>query len=102
MTSGTMASNGQKLYAGVALFHGLSPESPGCGPVLGLFGANPYPMSPEAYERQANAYVQHDALDRLGGIRAPALVLTGERDRLAPPWIGRELAEAIPGAANEE
>lgn len=67
--------------------------------VLNLFGANPYPMSPEAYERQANAYVQHDALDRVGGIRAPTLVLTGERDRLAPPWIGRELAEAIPGAA---
>jgi pimeloyl-ACP methyl ester carboxylesterase len=65
---------------------------------LALLGSNPNPVSPEAYERQANAYVQHDALDRVGKIGAQTLVVTGERDRLTPPWIGRELAEAIPGA----
>jgi pimeloyl-ACP methyl ester carboxylesterase len=65
---------------------------------LALLGSNPNPVSPEAYERQAAAYAQYDELDRVGQIGAPTLVLTGERDRLTPPWIGRELAEAIPGA----
>ncbi len=66
---------------------------------LALLGSNPNPISPEAYQRQANAYLEHDALDRVGKIVAPTLVVTGERDRLTPPWIGRELAEAIPGAS---
>ena len=44
---------------------------------LALLGSNPYPVSPEAYERQANAYVQHDALDRVGQIRAHTLVVAG-------------------------
>lgn len=65
---------------------------------LALLGSNPNPVSPEAYRRQAYAYIHHDALDRLGKIAAQTLVLTGEQDRLTPPWIGRELAEAIPGA----
>src|SRR3990172_9135425 len=65
---------------------------------LAMLSKNPNPVSAEAYQRQANAYVQHDALDRIGKIEAPTLVVTGERDRLTPPWIGRELADAIPGA----
>lgn len=65
---------------------------------LTMLTNNPNPVSPEAYARQADAYVQHDALDRVGNITAPTLVVTGERDRLTPPWIGRELADAIPGA----
>ncbi len=65
---------------------------------LAMLGSNPNPVSPEAYARQASAYIQHDALDRVGNIKATTLVITGERDRLTPPWIGRELADAIPGA----
>jgi 3-oxoadipate enol-lactonase len=65
---------------------------------LAMLASNPNPISAEAYARQANAYVQHDALDRVKDIVAPTLVLTDERDRLTPPWIGRELADAIPGA----
>lgn len=65
---------------------------------LAMLGSNPNPVSPEAYSRQTSAYVQHDSLDRVGKIKAPTLVITGERDRLTPPWIGRELADAIPGA----
>ena len=65
---------------------------------LAMLGSNPNPVSPEAYSRQASAYIQHDALDRVGNIKAATLVITGERDRLTPPWIGRELADAIPGA----
>jgi 3-oxoadipate enol-lactonase len=63
-----------------------------------LLGSNPYPMSPEAYGRQAEAYLQFDALSRLGAITAPTLVVVGEQDLLTPPWIAREVADAIPGA----
>jgi 3-oxoadipate enol-lactonase len=66
-----------------------------------LLASNPYPMSPEAYGRQADAYLQFDALDRLGAITAPTLVVVGEQDLLTPPWIAREVADAIPGARFE-
>jgi 3-oxoadipate enol-lactonase len=66
-----------------------------------LLASNPYPMSPEAYGRQADAYRQFDALDRLAAITAPTLVAVGEQDLLTPPWIAREVAEAIPGARFE-
>lgn len=65
---------------------------------LALLASNPYPVSPEAYDRQAKAYVQHDALDRVGQIRAQTLIVAGEQDRLTPLWITRELAEAMPNA----
>ena len=39
-----------------------------------------------------------DAMDRLGGVRAPALVVTGTDDRLTPRKYARYLAERIPGA----
>ncbi len=65
---------------------------------LAMLASNPNPVTPEAYARLADAYVKHDALDRVGGIQAPTLVITGEQDRLTPPWIGRELANAIPQA----
>jgi len=66
-----------------------------------LLASNPYPMSPEAYGRQADAYRQFDALDRLAAITASTLVVVGEQDLLTPPWIAREVAEAIPGARFE-
>ena len=66
-----------------------------------LLASNPYPISPEAYGRQAGAYRQFDSLDRLAGITAPTLVVVGEQDLLTPPWIAREVAEAIPGARFE-
>ena len=65
---------------------------------LAMLASNPNPVSPSAYSRQASAYIQHESLDRIGNIKATTLVITGERDRLTPPWIGRELADAIPGA----
>jgi aminoacrylate hydrolase len=40
----------------------------------------------------------HDALDRLGKIRHPTLVLVGNRDGCTPPYLSTELAAAIPGA----
>jgi pimeloyl-ACP methyl ester carboxylesterase len=66
-----------------------------------LLAANPYPMTVEAYQRQAQAYLNFDSLDRLGGITAPTLVIVGEQDLVTPPWVAREVADAILGARFE-
>ena len=66
-----------------------------------LLASNPYPVGPEAYARQAAAYRRFDALERLFAITAPTLVVVGEQDLLTPPWIAREVADAIPGARFE-
>lgn len=68
---------------------------------LAMLSNNPHPISPEAYGRQAQAYLQYDALDRLGGIKAPTLVIVGEQDLLTPPHVCREMASRIPGATFE-
>jgi pimeloyl-ACP methyl ester carboxylesterase len=65
---------------------------------LQMLAANEHPLDADAYHRQANAYRQHDTLDRLDQIAAPTLVVAGERDRLTPPWICREVAAGIPDA----
>jgi pimeloyl-ACP methyl ester carboxylesterase len=66
-----------------------------------LLASNPYPITPQGYQRQADAYGRFDALDRLGAVTAPTLVVAGEQDLLTPPWIAREVAAAIPGARFE-
>jgi 2-methylisocitrate lyase-like PEP mutase family enzyme len=66
-----------------------------------MLARHPYPMGPEAYARQAKAYLQFDSLDRWGEITAPTLVIVGEQDLLTPPWVAREVAGAIPGSRFE-
>jgi pimeloyl-ACP methyl ester carboxylesterase len=51
-----------------------------------------------ACAEQWDADLAHDSLDRLPQITAPTLVIAGEQDLLTPPWHGRQVAEAIPGA----
>jgi 3-oxoadipate enol-lactonase len=68
---------------------------------VALLASNPHPVQPEAYDRQTRAYLKFDALDRLGGIKAPTLVIVGEQDLLTPPWVAREVAGGIPGARFE-
>jgi 3-oxoadipate enol-lactonase len=68
---------------------------------LSLLTSNPHPVALEAYDRQAQAYLHYDALDRLGDIESPTLVIVGEQDLLTPPWICREVADRIPGAQFE-
>jgi pimeloyl-ACP methyl ester carboxylesterase len=58
----------------------------------------PFPQSAEAFSRQADAIMTFDALDRLGNVKVPTLVLVGDQDILTPPWGALELAEAIPEA----
>ncbi len=48
--------------------------------------------------RQIGAVVRHETEDRLARIRAPTLVLSGDRDRLVPVENSRHLARVIPGA----
>jgi pimeloyl-ACP methyl ester carboxylesterase len=68
---------------------------------IALLASNANPTEPDAYDRQAQAYLRFDVLDRLGGITAPTLVLVGEQDLLTPPWIAREVASGIRGAQFE-
>lgn len=60
-----------------------------------------FPQGPEQMQvtaEQWDADLAHDTLDRLAGITAPTLVIAGEQDLLTPPWHGRQVADAIPGA----
>jgi len=63
--------------------------------------AFPHPQTVEAFLAQVDAFDGHDALDRLGAIRVPTLVLAGGDDLATPPSLGRAVAERIPGAVFE-
>ena len=68
---------------------------------ISLLTSNPNPIGSEAYNRQAQAYLQYDVLDRLADVKAPTLVIVGEQDLLTPPWVCREVADRIPGSRFE-
>jgi len=52
-----------------------------------------------AFFRQWDACQRHDTADRLGIIRAPTLLMTGDDDPLVPPENSRILKELIPHAS---
>lgn len=56
---------------------------------------NPYPQDAAAFSRQVDASLQHDSRERLGQIRAPALVIAGGEDALVPAHLVRDLAARI-------
>jgi 3-oxoadipate enol-lactonase len=56
------------------------------------------PMEDKVVQRQIDACLAHDALDRLDRIQAPTLVVCGEQDLVAPLPLARELANRIPQA----
>ena len=66
--------------------------------MLADFRNPPFPVPAEAYARQADALLAFDALDRLGVISTPTLVMVADQDILTPPWGSEELADAIPNA----
>jgi 3-oxoadipate enol-lactonase len=60
-----------------------------------------YPQPRYAYLRQRQASVSYDAADRLGEIRAPALILHGRRDRTVPVDLAERMHAGIPGSQIE-
>jgi 3-oxoadipate enol-lactonase len=74
-------------------------ENPQAEPAfLAEVRANPHPQSVAAFERQWNAILTHDTLDRLNHITVPTHVIAGEEDIMSPFRLSRLMAEKIPGA----
>jgi pimeloyl-ACP methyl ester carboxylesterase len=63
--------------------------------------AFPHQQSVEAFQCQLDAFLAHDALDRLPDIDLPTLVVAGGLDLICPSHLGRVVADAIPGARFE-
>ena len=51
-----------------------------------------------AFFRQFAACLKHDTAERLGGLKAPALILSGDDDPLVPPQNSLILKELLPGS----
>jgi 3-oxoadipate enol-lactonase len=67
--------------------------------LMQLFGgALQWGFSVEAIMAQVDAVMSHSATDRLGNIRTPTLVITGDSDLLIPPANSDLIASRIPGA----
>jgi pimeloyl-ACP methyl ester carboxylesterase len=55
--------------------------------------------TPAVAMRQVRAYRKHDVVQRLGELAwTPTLVVSAAQDPLAPPRLGRALADGVPGA----
>jgi pimeloyl-ACP methyl ester carboxylesterase len=64
--------------------------------MIGQILANPPPRKP--FSQQFLAALKHDCYDRLPGIRAPTLILTGDDDVLIPSENAEVLRSRIPGS----
>ena len=63
---------------------------------------DPHPAQDHAYARQARAFLDYDATERLASIEQPALALAGEEDALVPSARTAALAEALPNGEFRE
>jgi pimeloyl-ACP methyl ester carboxylesterase len=63
--------------------------------------AFPHKQATEDVQRFLDAFIDHDASERLPQIAAPTLVLAGGRDSTSRPEVCRAVAELIPGARFE-
>lgn len=57
---------------------------------------NPLPQEPEAFVRQGNAVLDHDVLADLHTLEIPALIVSGQFDRVTPPETSKVLADHLP------
>jgi pimeloyl-ACP methyl ester carboxylesterase len=57
-----------------------------------------YPTPTFTFKRQAEAMLKEDTWDRLPGIKAPTMIITGTADRIVPFKNSELLEERIPGA----
>ena len=55
-------------------------------------------MPSYAYKAQCNAILGFDIRSELSRVKAPTLVVGGDRDLFVPVKVTEEMAEAIPGA----
>ena len=62
---------------------------------------SPHKQSTEDLQRYVDAFLDHEATDRLPQRAAPTLVLAGGRDSTSRPPLGRAVAERISGARFE-
>lgn len=58
----------------------------------------PFPQPLHGLAGQAAACINQNVYDDLGKIKTPTLILGGEADIFTPPWMGKEIAEAMPNA----
>jgi pimeloyl-ACP methyl ester carboxylesterase len=56
--------------------------------------SNPMPLA--AFQAQCQACASHDALDRLAGIKVPALITVGEADIFTPLALSQAIHERLP------
>jgi pimeloyl-ACP methyl ester carboxylesterase len=66
-----------------------------------LLRQSPYPQRIDGFFRQFAAMERYDALERLGQLRCPVLVVVGEDDLIVPPRYSREIAARLPQARLE-
>jgi 3-oxoadipate enol-lactonase len=67
-------------------------------PVVDRVRARLLADDPEAWARTFEAIAGHHTVDRLGAVRVPCLVVTGDADVATPPHFAEEMAAVIPGA----
>ena len=91
--AGFMDSNLRRIYS-----QDYYRKNKWMAPVVGML------TKPRSYDRffiQANACLTHDAFARLSRIKAPTLVIGGEKDLALGGDASREIAAEIPGARLE-
>ena len=90
------------LYMQLLIFSKSSWDNPEkyaeleAGRKLDAIGSFPQPL--HGLEGQAAACINHNALNDLGKIQKPTLVIGGREDIFTPVWMAEEVAAAIPGA----
>lgn len=62
------------------------------------YAAQPSPQTQDGFEGQLDACIGHDAVDRLGEITCPTLVVVGDQDIFTPFEFSRLIHEKIPGS----
>ncbi len=60
--------------------------------------APPFPQPLHGLAGQAAACIDQNVYNDLGKIKTPTLVIGGDADIFTPPWMGKEIAEAMPNA----
>jgi non-heme chloroperoxidase len=94
---GTWFPNGEVGYAIARLAHGAKADPRHVTHTRNMTGAIP----PATLAALMPGVVSFDIRSRLKDYPVPALVITGSRDLLTPPRLGREIAKRIPHAEFE-